>query len=86
MSIPEYDQRPPADPNRDLVPRPRAGQAGLPEDPFAAEPLDGGLPDDLSAAAREQRAQWRTRSRVRSAVRAIYFAAFPALRRTRSPA
>jgi hypothetical protein len=65
MSIPEYPSRTPADPNLDLVPRPRAGQAGLPEDPFAAQPLDGGLPDDLSAAAREQRAQRRTRTRVR---------------------
>jgi hypothetical protein len=68
MSIPEYDSRPPADPSLDLVPSPRNGRAAgtdLPEDPFTGDPLAGGLPGDLSAAAREQRARRRTRSRVR---------------------
>ena len=68
MGIPEYDSRPPVDPSLDLVPSPRNGRpAGteLPEDPFTGEPLAGGLADDLSAAAREQRARRQTRARVR---------------------
>ncbi len=69
MTIPEYPSRPVADPRFNLaVPSPRNGRTAgtaFPEDPFPAEPLDGGLPDDLSAAAREQRARRRSRSRVR---------------------
>ena len=68
MSIPEYPSRPPADPSLDLVPRPRTGQrpgADLPDDPFAGDPGPGDLRDDLSAAAREQRARRRTQTRVR---------------------
>ena len=69
MTIPEYPSRAAADPRLDLaVPSPRDGRAAgtsFPEDPFPGEPLDGGLADDLSAAAREQRARRRSRSRVR---------------------
>jgi len=69
MTIPEYPSRAAADPRLDLaVPSPRNGQTAgtsFPEDPFPGEPLDGGLAGDLSAAAREQRARRRSRSRVR---------------------
>ena len=69
MSMNEYDSRPPADPRLDLVvPAPRGGPAagdGLPRDPFAGDSLAGEPACDLSAAAREQRARRRSRSRVR---------------------
>ena len=70
MSIPEYPRQPSADPGVGLaVPPPRNGRTpagpGFPEDPFTGESLDGRRPDDLSAAAREERARRRTQSRVR---------------------
>ena len=69
MSMNEYDSRTGADPRLDLaVPAPRNGRAtggGLPQDPFAGDPLAGEAAGDLSAAAREQRARLRSRSRVR---------------------
>ena len=70
MSIPEYPRQTSADPGVGLaVPPPRNGRTApgsdFPEDPFSGESLDRRPPDDLSAAAREQRTRRRSRSRVR---------------------